>query len=107
MISEILWFGQNLSKLFGQPNKSKREKQVPYELIYKWNLNKQKSQPHRYTENRLVVARVGLGGYATWTMVVKRYKVPVVREISPRGGMCIMVTVISKTVWHVRTLLRE
>ena len=73
-------------------NKSARERQMPYDLSYRWNRNKnlykQRKKPHKLidTENRLVVARGGRGvgergeegqkvkikrnGQRTWTYIL-------------------------------------
>ena len=40
-------------------NKSERERQIPYNVSYKWNLKKKKLKD---TENRLVVDRGGVRG---------------------------------------------
>lgn len=58
------------------------------------------------TENRFVVAR-GWGGGAVKGNGGQRYKLPVIKSISHRNGMYIMVSTANKTVFHVCKMLRE
>ena len=49
-------------------------------------------------EIRFVVTRGGGGVGGSWRKVVKRYKLPVTRQVSIRDVMCNIVTVVNTTV---------
>lgn len=56
--------------------------------------------------------RHGLGMMVTWRVgemmeVVKRYNLPVIRQISSEDIMYSMVTIVKDTVLYIRKLLRE
>ena len=50
-----------------------------------------------FTENRLVVARGR--ECVKWMNMLKRYKLPVIKQVSPIGVIYSMATIISKTVF--------
>ena len=52
-------------------------------------------------QNRLVVARNKGLGWAERMKVVKRYKLPIIKEISPGDVTCIMMTIINSTILHI------
>lgn len=62
-----------------------RERQVPYEFIYTWNLkskNKNKKQDNKflYAANILVVGECKeFGMWEKWVKRVQRYKLPVIK----------------------------
>ena len=60
-------------------NKLDRERQIPYDLTYMWNL-KQKSNRLTDTENKLVVTRrQGNEGWVKQVKMIKLYKFPGVK----------------------------
>ena len=67
-------------------NKSDRERQIPYNLIYMWDLknktNKQTKQnkTHRHRkQNGGCQGDGGVGGWEKWVKGVKRYKLTVIK----------------------------
>ena len=56
-------------------NKSGRKRQMPYDIIHMWNLEKiKKKTKTELIENRLVVARGGVAGVELkWVEMVKKY----------------------------------
>lgn len=81
-------------------SKSDRERQVPYDLYAESKTNKQKNKKTELmdTENRLMVARGG--GWVKWVKGVTRYKLPVIRSISPGAVTHSMVARVNKSVLH-------
>ena len=59
------------------------------------------------TENSLIVARGGGRRWAKWVKGVKRYKLPVIKQVSPGDVMYSMATIVHKTVLHTGELLRQ
>ena len=60
-------------------NNSDKERQIPYGLIYMWNLKKKIKNKLTDTDNRLMVVRDRGGRWAKWVKGVKRYKLPVIK----------------------------
>ena len=56
-------------------NKSEKKRQRPYDITYRWDLKKKNN-------NKLVVARGGVGGWAKYVKVVKMYTFPVIRKVN-------------------------
>ena len=54
-----------------------------------------------------MVPEVGDGEWAKWEGEVRRYQLPVIREIHPRDLMCSMVTPGHNPVLCIWKLLRE
>ena len=69
---------------------------------------KKKAIKLREKEIIFVVTRGGGGvGKGNWRKVVQRYKLPVIREISPRDVMYNMMTIVNTAVWYISNLLSE
>ena len=65
---------------------SDRQRQIMYDLIYRWNLkqtNEQTKNRLMDSENKLMVARDGDRGWAKWGKGTQRYELPVIRWVSP------------------------
>lgn len=58
-------------------------------------------------ENGVVVTRCGVWGLARWVRVIKRYKLPVIRQISPGNVTYSMTTIVNNTVLYIGKFLRE
>ena len=57
-----------------------KKRQIPYDLTYMWNLNKQTKMDSR-KQKRLVVARGNGMGVRKWMKAGKRYKPPAVTGV--------------------------
>lgn len=40
-------------------------------------------------------------GRGNWREMVKRYRLPVIRQMRARGVMCNMTTIVNAAVWYV------
>ena len=69
-------------------------------ITYTWNLNKQKKtqkQTHRKTDQTCGYQRRGVGK-GNWRKVVKRYKLPLVKQISTSDVTRNMMTIANTAV---------
>ena len=62
---------------YAKQNKSDRERQIPYDLTYLWNIKKKK-KPHRYKTGKLLPEGRSRE-WTKWLKGVKRYKLPVIK----------------------------
>lgn len=103
--------GRHWGHMLSEISQMERDKWHVIDSTYTWNLktSKQtnKQNPKSQIQNRLVVARNKGLGWAECVKVAKRYKLPIIKEISPGDVTCIMMTVINSTILHIWKLQRE
>ena len=80
--------------------KPERERKIPYDIIYMWNLkyNTQNRNGLTDIENRLVVAKVGWWGGMEWEFGISRCKLVCIEWISTTS-YCIAQGTIFNILW--------
>ena len=98
-------WGHMLSEMWN----GKRQMACDWSYLYMESKIKQtnKQNPKSQIQNRLVVVRNKGLGWADCLKVVKKYKLPIIKEISPGDVTYIMVTIINSTILHIWKLQRE
>ena len=76
------------------------ERKILYDFTYTQNLKKQANKLTD-TQNRLGTSSSRGWGQAKWLKVVKSYKLLVIKQVSHKGVMYSMVTIVSNAVLYV------
>ena len=80
-------------------NKSGRERQIPYDLTYVWNLKSKQNQVLRYKE-RIGLQRQERGGERDeWRQQLRNSSYEISK--SWRCKVYSVVTIVNNTLWHI------